>query len=162
MQFDQYGKPVSSTTRSTWKSDWSEILRVCIYMAGLMWVLYMAYNGSVWGQEGVAPGTADATPDIMRVVVVGDRTDPTPEPTLPACQVGLERNTLCMWRITPTPVGPCPPSLVPAQCTYDGPEDFREYSERLDKTPEPVEPGADTGYTGGTGAGSPFPTGNSN
>jgi hypothetical protein len=154
MRFDQYGKPVSSITRSTWRDDFQFVVFLFLGAVGLM-----AIGLSFREPTPVLTGAADATPDIMRVVVVEDRTDPTPEPTLPACQVGLERNTLCMWRITPTPVGPCPPSLVPAQCTYDGPEDFREYNERLDRTPV-TEPGADTGYTGGTGA--PLPTGHSN
>jgi hypothetical protein len=131
MQFDQYGKPVPGSTNSTWRDNLLFLGFLAMMGAGL-YIVSLAYRED---SVPVVSGTADATPGIMHVVVVADETEPTPEPTIPTCAVGLERNTTCMWRITPTPVLPCPPTLIPAQCTYDGPEDFREFAERFDGTP---------------------------
>jgi hypothetical protein len=77
--------------------------------------------------------TADATPGILRVVVVADESKVEPTPTMVTCEVLTPKNTVCMWRVTPTPMSSCPPLGYPSPCIYPGPEAFRE--ENDDATP---------------------------
>lgn len=144
MSFDQKGNPVPTTTKSTWRDDWSSLLRSCIFLAAFIWCIYLVYQD----QQGVSlVGTAGVTPVILKsdplppelvqamsAMATAFAPTPTPSPTpvtptveptppKPTCEYADTKGP-CNWappaQIT-TPIPICDTPVPYQECYKDGP-----------------------------------------
>jgi hypothetical protein len=107
MQFDQTGKPVSSTTRSTWRDDFPFFVFLILGAAGL-YLISVAYREDL---EPIPTGTADATP----VIIV--QSDPLPPEVLAAAVALATEFAPVPTKPPATPIPVCD-TPVPYQTCY--------------------------------------------